>query len=82
MTIDDLVQQIEKTEHLIVVYHDANEVVAVLKIKSIGTRGSQTHRWRKPDSNVRYRGKCRRSGRSRCLVRADFPDAGNQEETK
>ena len=31
----------------------------------------ETHRWRKPDSNLRYRGRCRRSGRSPCLDRAD-----------
>src|SRR5580704_8438567 len=30
-----------------------------------------TRRWRKPDSNLRYRGRCRRSGRSPCLDRAD-----------
>jgi len=35
------------------------------------TGSQQTPRWRKPDSNLRYRGRCRRSGRSPCLDRAD-----------
>jgi hypothetical protein len=39
-----------------------------------------TRRWRKSDSNRRYRGRCRRSGRHLCLDRADFSASENQEE--
>ena len=39
MTIDDLVQQIEETERLIVVYRDANEVVVGIQDQIYSRRG-------------------------------------------
>jgi hypothetical protein len=39
MTIDDLVQQIEETERLIVVYRDANEVVVGTEDQIYSRRG-------------------------------------------
>ena len=57
------------------------------RIVAIAAEGLETERVdlgaaepRERDSNIRYRGRCRRSGRSRCLARADFPAAGNPEE--
>ena len=39
MTIDDLVQQIEETEHLIVVYRNADEVVVGTQDQIYSRRG-------------------------------------------
>ena len=45
MTIDDLVQQIEETERLIVVYRDANEVVVGTEDQIYSRRGLELGRF-------------------------------------